>query len=63
MNLIREDSGEQIRLKQSSKMVKKDKFSALIYGLYYCKMLEEKGTQKKVDVDKMMLFTSAKKRF
>lgn len=63
MNLIREDSGEQIRLKQSSTMVKKDKFSALIYGLYYCKMLEDRGANKKIDPNKMMLFTTAKKRF
>lgn len=63
MNLIREDSGEQIRLKQSSTMVKKDKFSALIYGLYYCKMIEDRGANKKIDPNKMMLFTTAKKRF
>ena len=63
MNLIREDSGEQIRLKQSSNMIKKDKFSALMYGLYYCKMQEDHGKQKKIDTGQLMLFSPAKRSF
>ncbi len=63
MNLIREDNGEQIRLKQSSKLIKKDKFSALIYGLYYCKMLEDNGQKKKLDINKMMMYSEAKRPY
>lgn len=57
MNLIQENDGAHIILKQSSKKIKKDKFSALIYGLYYCKLQDDKrGKKKKRDISKFMFF-------
>jgi hypothetical protein len=35
LNLVEENEGANIILKQSSRGIKKDKFSAFIYGLYY----------------------------
>ena len=56
LNLIQENEGTNIILKQSSKTIKKDKFSALIYGLYWTMMEERNKKSKKFDVNKMMLF-------
>ena len=42
LNLAEENEGVNIILKQISKGVRKDKFSAFIYGLYYIKSIEEK---------------------
>lgn len=42
LNLKEENDGVNIILKQSTKAIKKDKFSALIYGLYYTKKEEER---------------------
>lgn len=42
-NLITDNEGANIILKQNSKKIKKDKFSALIYGLYYCKLQEDRS--------------------
>ena len=47
MNLVEENEGINIILKQVSKGIKKDKFSALEYGLYYIKQEEERGKRKK----------------
>lgn len=47
LNLIQENEGAHIILKQASRGIKKDKFSALIYGLYYCKLQEDKMRQGK----------------
>lgn len=61
-NLIQETENVNIILKQSSRKIKKDKVSALIYGLYYCKMQEGSRKKKKSrDLSKMMLFTPGKK--
>ena len=58
MNLISENEGANIILKQSNKKIKKDKVSALIYGLYYCKLQEDKrGKRGKRDIKKMMFFS------
>lgn len=46
-NLIEEHEGVNIILKQSSRKIKKDKFSAFIYGLYWCKLEEDKKTKRK----------------
>lgn len=62
MNLIQENEGTNIILKQSTKTIKKDKFSALIYALYWCKLEEESKKKKKIDPSKMMLFSSARSR-
>ena len=46
MNLREENEGINIILKQANKSIKKDKVSALEYGLYYVK-LEEDSKKKK----------------
>ena len=46
MNLRDENEGVNIILKQSNKSIKKDKFSAFEYGLYYIKQ-EEEGKKKR----------------
>ena len=47
MNLREENEGLNIILKQANKSIKKDKFSALEYGLYYIKKVEEDKKKKK----------------
>lgn len=57
LNLITDNEGANIILKQSSRKIPKDKFSALIYGLYYCKLQEDKrGKRRKRDISKFMFF-------
>lgn len=57
LNLVYENDGAHIILKQASKKIKKDKFSALIYGLYYCKLQEDARSKKrKRDISKFMFF-------
>lgn len=57
LNLVYENDGAHIILKQASRKIKKDKFSALIYGLYYCKLQEDSRTKKKKrDISKFMFF-------
>lgn len=48
MNLREENEGLNIILKQANKSIKKDKFSALEYGLYYIKKIEEDKKKKKL---------------
>lgn len=61
-NLIQENEGAHIILKQSNKKIKKDKFSAVIYGLYYCKLQEDKRkNHKKFNAGDLMLFTGSLK--
>ena len=57
MNLIQENEGMNIILKQSSKTIKKDKFSALIYALSWTMQEEKNRKKKKFDPSKMMMFT------
>lgn len=45
-NLIEKNEGQNILLDRINSSTKKDKFSALIYGLYYC-MMDEKQRMKK----------------
>ena len=47
LNLREENEGINIILKQANKRVKKDKFSAFEYGLYYIKLEEVKKKKKK----------------
>ena len=57
LNLVYENDGAHIILKQASKEIKKDKFSALIYGLYYCKLQEDSRSKKrKRDMSKFLFF-------
>lgn len=58
LNLVEENEGVNIILKQSSKGIKKDKFSAFEYGLYYIKLDEDKRKKrKKRNIADMMFFT------
>ena len=47
MNLREENEGVNIILKQANKSIRKDKFSAFEYGLYYIKQEEERKKKKK----------------
>ena len=58
LNLVEENEGVNILLKQSNRGIKKDKFSAFVYGLYYIKQEEDKRKRRKHrDISKMMFFT------
>ena len=59
LNLVEENEGVNIILKQSSKGIKKDKFSAFEYGLYYIKQEEDRKKRKRNrNVGDMLFFTS-----
>ena len=47
MNLREENEGVNIILKHANKGIRKDKFSAFEYGLYYIKLEEDKKKKKK----------------
>ena len=47
LNLVEENEGVNIILKQSSRGISKDKFSAFIYGLYYVKQEEDRKKKRK----------------
>ena len=47
LNLREEHEGVNIILKQANRMIRKDKFSAFEYGLYYIKFEEEQRKKKK----------------
>ena len=58
LNLVEENEGVNIILKQSSRGIKKDKFSAFEYGLYYIKQEEDrKKKKKKFNIADMMFFS------
>ena len=58
LNLVEENEGVNIILKQSSKGIKKDKFSAFEYGLYYIKQEEDRSKKrKKRNISEMMFFS------
>ena len=60
LNLVQENQGVNIILKQSNRGIKKDKFSAFIYGLYYIRYQEELNKKrKKRDISDFLFFTSA----
>ena len=57
LNLVEENEGVNIILKQASRSIKKDKFSAFEYGLYYIKQDEDrKKRRKKRNIADMMFF-------
>ena len=61
LNLVEDNEGVNIILKQSSRSIKKDKFSAFVYGLYYIKQEEDKKNKKRGrNISDMLLFTSSK---
>lgn len=47
MNLVEDNEGVNIILKQNNKGIKKDKFSAFEYGLYYVKLDEERKRKRR----------------
>ena len=47
MNLVEDNEGVNIILKQNNRGIKKDKFSAFEYGLYYVKIDEERKRKRK----------------
>lgn len=63
MNLEQEQVGNQMKVKQISKQINKDKFSALEYGLFYIYQLEMKNqirVQQRADSWKFMAVKKAK---
>lgn len=61
LNLVEKEDLGLIVLKQANTRVKKDKFSALIYALLWCKMEEEKAKSKKsFKVGDFMFFTKGR---
>ena len=56
MNLREENEGVNIILKQANKGIKKDKFSAFEYGLYWIKLEEDKKRKKRKKRFSDMLF-------
>jgi phage terminase large subunit-like protein len=60
LNLVEENEGINIILKQSHRSVKTDKFSAFIYGLYYIRYEEELNKKKKKkNIADFLFFTPA----
>ena len=58
LNLVEENEGTNIILKQSNKSIKKDKFSAFEYGMYYVKQEEDRlKKRKKRDISNFMFFS------
>ncbi|AXF52470.1 MAG: hypothetical protein [Caudoviricetes sp.] len=58
LNLVEENEGINIILKQASRGIKKDKFSAFGYAMYYIKQEEDRKRKRKSrDMSKMMLFS------
>lgn len=58
LNLVEENEGVNIILKQSNRSIRKDKFSAFIYGLYYIKQEEDKRKRRKrFNIADMMFFS------
>jgi len=59
LNLVEENEGINIILKQSNRSIKKDKFSAFEYGLYYIKQEEDRRKKrKKRNIGDMMFFST-----
>ena len=59
LNLVQENEGVNIILKQSNRSIPKDKFSAFEYGLYYIKQEEDrKKKRKKRNIADMVFFTN-----
>ena len=58
LNLVQENEGVNIILKQSNRGIKKDKFSAFIYGLYYIKQEEDRKKKRRSrDMSEFLLFS------
>lgn len=58
-NLIEENENHNIILKPNNRKIPHDKFSALIYGLYWCKLQEDKGHKRTRNIKDFMMFTKS----
>lgn len=58
LNLVEDNEGVNIILKRVSKTMKKDKFSAFVYGLYYIKLDEDRKRKRKTRNMSDLLFYS-----
>jgi len=59
LNLVEENEGANIILKQANRDIPKDKFSAFEYGMYYIKQDEDrKKKRKKRNIADMVFFTN-----
>lgn len=59
LNLVEDNEGVNIILKQDSRSIKKDKFSAFTYGLYYIKQQEDRmRKRRKRDMSKFAFFSA-----
>lgn len=57
LNLVESNEGSNIILKQSSRGIAKDKFSAFIYGLYFIKQEDErKKKRSRYDISDFLFF-------
>ena len=58
LNLVEDNEGVNIILKQASRGIPKDKFSAFEYGLYYIKQEEDRSRRrKKRNISEMMFYS------
>lgn len=58
LNLVEQNEGVNIILKQSNRSIKKDKFSAFVYGLYYIRYDEEMSKKRrKRNISDFLFFT------
>ena len=58
LNLVQDNEGVNIILKQNNRGIKKDKFSAFIYGLYYIKQQEQRRRKRRSrNISDMLFFT------
>ncbi|ARF70807.1 DNA-packaging protein (plasmid) [Paenibacillus larvae subsp. pulvifaciens] len=66
MNLEYKQSGNQTQVKQISRSINKDKFSALEYGLYYIYKLERKNAKRRresIDISNFFLVKQASSKY
>lgn len=58
LNLVEDNEGVNIILKQANRTIPKDKFSAFEYGMYYIKLEEEKRKKRKsYNISDLLFFT------
>ena len=58
LNLVQENEGVNIILKQSNRRIKKDKFSAFVYGLYYIRYQEQLSKRRRSrNISDFLFFT------
>ncbi len=58
LNLVEDNEGVNIILKPENRGIKKDKFSAFVYGLYYIKQEEDRRKKRRGrDISKLLLFS------